>query len=215
VQFSLPSEALVLAITAGDIPYNISEDRGYSGGFILHNTHSLPIRFDDITLTGANGISVHLRWILDLPAMSRSVYPDQSAPYTGTFQPAEFDLAYEANSASTSCATIPFEFNWMPRIVQPQAVLPGIWNAPFIYEDPRSLFYVTTTQSTGQVSGLQSFGLLDPTPVSPSAKIPPLSLGRAPGAPTIKATLVPLTPVTYRGQVLSPVGDITTTGQGE
>jgi hypothetical protein len=214
VQFSLSSEALVLAITVGDIPYNSSAGSGFSGGFILHNTHSLPIRLDDVTLVGSNGHTIQLRNILDLPAMSRAVIPDQSIPYSGTFQPYEFYIKYDNNSTSTSSATIPLNYEWMPRIVQPQAMLAGIWDAPFIYEDRRNLLYVTTTQSTGQVSGLQSFGRLVPTPVSPSAKIPPLLLGRTPGTPTIKATLALPAPFTYQGQVLSPVGD-GTTGQGE
>ena len=41
VQFTLPPDALVLAITVASQYYN-------GGGFLLHNTHSLPVAFEDI-----------------------------------------------------------------------------------------------------------------------------------------------------------------------
>ena len=40
-----------------------------------------------------------------------------------------------------------FTFSWLPRYIDTAAGLAGPWDAPFIYEDRRHLFYVVTTES--------------------------------------------------------------------
>ena len=261
VQFSLPGDALVLAITVADAPYNIPPAIGGpasygSGGFVLHNTHSLPVRFEDITVPGTltiplpNGtvISIPLTFglpeILDIPATSRSFFPAPAVPYTGAFQPGSFYITYQNGPGAPALYTVDIlPFPWLPRVIEPQMALPDIWDAPFIYEDRRNLFYVTTTQFYGPVAGFQGFGLLATTPApiaAASARIPPLVLRQEIAAPTtaqvaaitatgnaaslqrylsqtpgIKAVLVTPTAVSYQGQLLSPIGDISPGGCGQ
>ncbi len=252
VQFSLPADALVLAITVADAPYNIVNSDGYasygSGGFVLHNTHSLPVRFEDITVpatlsfTLPNGqvisiaLTLGLPQILDIPATSRSFFPAPAVPYTGGFEMDAFYITLQNVPGSPALFTNDIlNYSWLPRIVDPQPVLPNIWDAPFIYEDRRNLFYVTTTQSTGTVTDALGFGLLaaTPVPLSAASRIPRLVLPRrlvtptpaevaciiATGgteavvqrflstAPGIKAALALPIAVSYQGQVLSPLGN--------
>jgi hypothetical protein len=253
-QFSLPDNALVLAITVADAPYNIPfGDINYkapsngTGGFILHNTHSLPIRFEDLTIYGQYNqgtVYLGLPQILDIPATSRSFFPGPGIPYTGAFQGTDFIIGYQnAPGSPYVYAFALFTFDWASRRVEPQPALAGIWDAPFIYEDRRNLFYVTTTQSQVPASGLQGFGLLTATPIgfARTAKgIEPLVLprravpaakpevatiaavgGTAPAVqrllattPGIKAALFLPAAVSYQGQLISPTGSIATAGTG-
>jgi hypothetical protein len=211
--FSIPGDALILAITG--------TPEGQNCGFILHNTHSLPIRFDEISVSvdyfsGGSLVGTDdylLISTLDLPPFLQSFHPAPGIPYTGMYGSGTFivDLA----DASGILYTAPImEFNWLPRFIGSQPGLPDQWSAPFFYEDRRNLFYVTTTQSTGPAWGSQSFGLLraTPIPLSVATKIPPLLLSEPsrPGMGGIKATLVLPTTVSYQGQVISLTGSMST-----
>ena len=126
------------------------------------------------------------------------------------------------------------QFSWLPRVTDSQPGLPGQWAAPFLYEDHRRVFYVTTTQSAWRLPGIQVFGQLPVTraPIA-ATSMPPLVLpprpaaaaGRGrrrghggrqpvghaalPGPDTGPAAALPLpAPVTYQGQVIYPTGSL-------
>jgi hypothetical protein len=168
VQFSLPSDALVLAITAGSLSFIDPNDRpdGY-GGFVLHNTHSLPIRFDDLELPGPDGTTVQFLDILDIPTIIRGFIP-YVEPYTGAFSQSDFVIWYQESVSGNVFGNDLFIFSWPPRVIHPQNA-PSIWTSPFLYEDRRNLFYVTTTISQLQTASAQGFGVIAATPVLPSA----------------------------------------------
>jgi hypothetical protein len=235
IQFSLPGDALLLAITGSE---------SGSAGFLLHNTYSLPVRFDDIYALGTllpsgPGLNIlknfRLASFLDIPGPSRSL-PSVSSPYTGGYAPGTFSIGYapELGAAATVTNDI-LQFSWLPRLVDSQPGLLDAGEAPFIYEDRRYLFYVTTTitwESTGTFGGygIPSAGRL----AGPAQTISPLVLrqqvitptqddilavnaaGSNPAAvqrylsqqPTIKAGLATPVTITYQGQVISPAGSV-------
>jgi hypothetical protein len=185
-QFMLPPDALMLAVTG--------TGSASLGGFILHNTHSLPIRLDDVSLMityqqGLGGPYGHASWtvgypaglgtLLDIPSPSRSFAPAIQPPYAGTHQSATFSVSYfaapGANPQSTSNL---FTYSWQPRWIEPQPWLPDPWGAPFIYEDRRHLFYVVTTESWVPLDRVGGFGLTGVTVgvASAGSAVPPLVL---------------------------------------
>jgi hypothetical protein len=121
-------------------------------------------------------------------------------------------------------------YTWMPRFTQPQ---PGLaWDAPFLYEDRRNLFYVRTTLALVPLWYWSGFGLLGGLAAAP--QIPPLVLRRQVMLPTpaeigaltssggdpnaiqryltqnatIGAALSSPQAVTYQGRIISPVGSL-------
>ena len=193
--FTLPDDALMLAITvAGPVDYK--------GGFILHNTHSLPIRIDDIYLnssaelnggrTGLSGStesSLPLLSALDRPSPSRSFSPSITPPYTGGYSGGTFAISYtESAGAPPSYQDSLFTYSWQPRWVEPQPWLPApwAWCAPFIYEDRRHLFYVVTTEQWVPQRGIGGFGMLSAYSGSAAADttIQPMILRQPVVAPT-------------------------------
>ena len=63
------------------------------GGFILHNTHSLPVCFDDITFPVIFEPEIPLSALLDVPSPSRTFPPAQ--PYTGGYGSGTFAVSYQ------------------------------------------------------------------------------------------------------------------------
>ncbi len=188
LSFPLPSDALMLAIT-------MNGASNYVGGFILHNTHSLPIRLDDIYLRaklkqlhglGHPNLPKSLLSILDQPGMSRSLAPQITPPYTGGYSVGDFSINYigPAVSAPVSPGNL-LQFSWAPRCLQPQPWLPDPWGAPFIYEDRRHMFYVVTTENWVSIEHIISFGMLSTSLGLPKAStIQPLILRQSVITPT-------------------------------
>jgi len=232
----IPPDALILAINApaGYAPWN--------AGFILHNTNGA-VRFDEIQLRVP--YTEDGRWVfetivplaggLDLPPQSRQFSPAPAVPYTGTYGPARFTVALQDAAGNTVNSADLLQFSWLPRVTDSQPGLPGQWTAPFLYEDHRRLFYVTTTQSAWRLPGVQVFGQLPVTraPIAatsmPPLVLPPRPTGAAPGAsvavaaagaspsamqrylaqtPGMRAALPLPAPVTYQGQVIYPAGSL-------
>ena len=229
-------DALILAITApaGYAPWN--------AGFILHNTNGA-VRFDEIEFRFEVAQSspwtrqriLPLAGALDLPPQSRQFSPPLAVPYTGTYGPARFTVALQDASWSTVSSTDLLQGNWLPRVTDSQPSLPGQWTAPFLYEDHRHLFYVTTTQRTWPLPGGQVFGQIPVTraPIAatsmPPLVLPPRPAAAAPGhavavdtagaspsamqrylaqTPDLRAALPLPAPVTYQGQVIYPAGSL-------
>jgi hypothetical protein len=137
------------------------------GGFLLHNTHSLPVGFGDAgPITSPK------------PDKLRTLGP--LGPYTGGSQIGTFGIAYYTFGAN---AVIPTEtytnqiigFTRTPRFVEPQPSADA-WDAPFFYEDRRNLFYVTTSESYRTIWEFNGFGLLTayPSLAGGIPKVPPL-----------------------------------------
>ena len=230
IQFSLPEDAMILAIT-------MAGSTDYTGGFILHNTHSLPIRLDDMVYTflgEVTGGEVYLSSALDLPNVSRSFSP-ATQPYTGGYGNDTFTIGYPAApGASPTPINDILTFSWAPRWVEPQPGTPG--DAPFIYEDRRNLFYVATKQTPPPFRIYTGFGIQSPSwgaAVSELA-IPALVLRRPAVMPSsvgilginagdadpasvqrylsqgtnIDVGLVTPSTISYQGQVISPTGSL-------
>jgi hypothetical protein len=234
VSFSPPSDALMLAITAPD-------SGRASGGFLLHNTHSLPVRFEDIVFgvklpPGVAAIQPDLTRLLDAPSPSRS-FP-ASEPYTGGYGSGTFAISYEqVDGDPAAIMKNILQSNWAPRWVDVQPGLPDAWDAPFIYEDPRFLFYVTTAIAVFPVRSFAGFGIRSAAVTVPdlARAVPPLVLRKPVVTPTledilavngsggdtafsvqrylslhstINAGLATPVAISYQGQLISPIGSI-------
>ncbi len=245
-QFAVPSDALLLSVMVAGSP---------AGGFMLHNTHSLPIIFDDVPLIGISTelvitelgthsyqvpVGIPLAAVLDVPSPYRS-FPAYWGAYTGGFAPSTFSVSYQNSAISIpSYSNALLEYQWAPRYLDTQPGLPGAWDAPFIYEDRRNLFWVTTTTTMVPVLRQRAFGVLSAAPTLATAQrlTPPLLLTRPvtaavprevlaiagsggdPAAlqrllaasPAISAALPGRQTVSYQGQVISPVGSLAALG---
>jgi len=238
-QLALPPESLILDISVpGQSP---------DGGFVLHNTHSLPVRFEDVSFAGTITLGTWdgfpIQWLTSIP-LSAVLAPPSPArsfpaaqPYSGGYSNGTFGISYlpSQGSAATYANSL-LQYTWQPRAIQPQPWLSDPWDAPFLYEDRRHLFYVTTTESLVPIWRFTGFGILQASPGLPAsglaispivlrqpvvAATPPqvLALTAADGDPAaiqrfisagtnINAALaLPLT-VTYQGQLISPIGSV-------
>jgi Neuraminidase-like domain/FHA domain len=235
-QAEIPGDALILDISVpGQSP---------DGGFVLHNTHSLPVRFEDVSfsvpLTIDNHptglyVAVPLSSVLAAPSPARSFPPAQ--PYTGGYGSGTFGISYlQAQGSPATYVNNLLEYTWQPRCIQPETWLPDAWDAPFLYEDRRHLFYVTTTESLVSVWRFPGFGILSASPgvlasglaISPvvlrqpvvattppealaaaAATADPVAVQRLISAGTnIKAALALPQTVFYQGELISPIGSI-------
>jgi hypothetical protein len=220
-QPSLPSDVLILAIST---PLNLFpwlngeplSDGDPLPGFVLHNTHSLPIPFEDIAAYAGFG-----EWI-DIPAPSRLLVPPYNpyfppvTPYTGNNDSDSFDIYYNQDVYDVINGTSPFtawilNFNWLPRFIEPQPGLADAWTAPFLYEDRRNLFYVTTTlnnltfyQHGGFGAGSWLSTLQTKAPTISQLQINSAGLG----AGGIKIGLAAKTPVIFQGLQIKPTGGV-------
>ena len=239
VSFSPPSDALLLAITVADSGHA-------SGGFLLHNTHSLPVRFDDIvfdvsesggfSFNGKSGFQLDLVPLLDILSPSRSFPAAQ--PYSGGYGNGTFSISYAGGwTLQPTFANNILQYNWAPRWIDVQPGLQDAWDAPFIYEDRRFLFYVTTTISYASAGSFSGYGLLSATASipDPAQAVTPLVLRQKVLTPsldeilavngsagdttvavqrylsrqaTIKAGLATPVTISYQGQVISPAGSV-------
>jgi hypothetical protein len=184
ISFSLPPGALILAVTdaSGATTY---------GGFILHNTHSLPIRFEDLNLLDpyGNGMVWYefpFQSILDQPSPTRSFVPSPQ-PYDGRYTPGTFGITYQSTVGSLPTYTNQIlDYSWTSRQVDCQPGLPGsdAWVAPFFYEDRRNLFYVTTIGTIVPIQLYAGFGILQANPgITGNPDLPALVLDSRPKTP--------------------------------
>jgi hypothetical protein len=172
---SIPSDALVLAI--------VNQQGGATlGGFLLHNSHSLPVRMDDLGLP-TELFTLSSIGLLNLvrPEPSRVLEPVLS-PYTGAIEPGDFTIAY-GDAAGKSFSKTVLGYTWVPRFIEAQPGLADAWDVPFIYENRRHMFYVTAAQTTVQFVKYKGFGV--PLAQALAAhSIPPLMLNRPVAEPS-------------------------------
>jgi hypothetical protein len=152
-----------------------------SAGFILYNTHSLPVRFED-----EPGIA--LSFARAGPRSIRLLMPESSSK--GGSSPASFGIQYATYRGGLSPILFQYtnnilQFSLAPRYVEAQPGSANAWDTPFFFEDRRNLFYVTTTETAPTIQDFQGFGMLSNSPSlqSPVVNIPPLVFQQQPKPP--------------------------------
>jgi hypothetical protein len=177
---ALSDDSLILVITPSPTANAASPT---STGFVLHNTHSAPILIEDMRVPTKTEHGVE--WTkfgdsLHTPAASRAMTPIQS--YSGANLTGQFKITYNENNGPTHSNTL-LGFDWMPRFVESQPGLTDLVEPPFIYEDRRNLFYVTTQQPVNPYSLFKGFGVSLPIlkNIGSSIDMSSLSVGHAPG----------------------------------
>jgi hypothetical protein len=166
--FTLPNYALALAIRTGKAD-------PYSPGFILYNTHSLPLRCDDIEIMMSDRNQYRLLYLALVPYPSRVL--DPRGPYTGNTGNSRgtFSVTYQTDSQNSAGDNV-LTLTRVPRYVEPQPGLPDAWEAPFFFEDRLYLFYVKPKVTRSAMPMHSGFGILSATPglqrLAPN--IPPL-----------------------------------------
>jgi peptidoglycan hydrolase-like protein with peptidoglycan-binding domain len=186
VNFTVPQGALILAVITPSSAWPLPT------GFLMYNTHSLPVRLEDVIVESTLG-SASIANFLDIPSPSRTLGPQQT--YTGGSTKESFGIAYYDTLANMISGTPAYTskvlgYTWMPRFVEPQIGLPDAWDAPFFYEDRRYLFYVTTSERYVPFRLFDGFGFglsfAPTTGVTVAPNIPPLAFAQpqvSPGDP--------------------------------
>jgi len=130
-----------------------------SPGFVLYNTHSLPVRTEDVVNPSFNP-QPRYRGI-------QFQYP--------SYESSTFSIFYEELSLGTSpIRNDLLETNIGERVVEPQPDVPDVWDAPFFLEDSRNVFYVTTSEAWVPILKYIGVGLPTAGSTVPNKRIPPL-----------------------------------------
>jgi len=203
----VPDDALVLGICQTQ---NSEPIPGYTGGFVLYNTHSLPIRWDDIWLSLFNlWPSYPFDWFVNVP-LSNFAMPNSPGrtfqpiePYTGgiptmggTFGVLYWNILFPNLSLSpipppyaTTMQNSLFGLNRVARTVDALSAASDIY-APFFFEDRRNVFYVTSSKALEIISvPTYGFGATQTTYVGP-----PKIAGLASAAVPVVAQATPFGP---------------------
>lgn len=126
----LPAGTLVVQIGNSSI-WNLFGFR--AAGFLLYNTHSLPLRLEDVASPP-----------YQLPSSLRLLAGSYPSSTTATFT-----IGYwQRTAGGTTYLTCDLlQTNIGERVTLPQPELADAWNAPFFFEDSRNVFYVTTDEA--------------------------------------------------------------------
>jgi hypothetical protein len=234
---NLPNDVLILAISSPNEPFPLRGDRERTwtipnrfgngrhltfvtreggAGFLLHNTHSAPIRLEDIAVNGSD-----LGAYLDVPSPSRdfvvtggpSSGPSGQPPTwgggsaEGALTVRYFDSAAEIESSAPASQPTILKFHWLPRTVDTQPGLADARNSPFLYEDRRDLFYVSTTVTQATFRHWPAPGLVIPASTLASMSIEPLQvLPTSASKGAITVTLPNRGPISYGGTPIFAAG---------
>ncbi|HEX5271715.1 MAG TPA: neuraminidase-like domain-containing protein [Gemmataceae bacterium] len=190
-------------------------------GFLLYNTHSLPVRVEDLTVPPFH-----------FPTNFRTFETQDPSPGTNTFTIDYFPPSWDEPGGGPTRNDV-LKTSVGERVVIPQ---PGLsWDAPFFYHDSRSVFYVTTGESFVSIRDFGGFGVphwggatvskippivLKPVPTVPRPGVPVVvpsgPVVRDPGAlqrfvggsATIRAALGTTATVSYQGRQIGPAGGL-------
>jgi hypothetical protein len=139
-------------------------------GFVLYNTHSLPVRSEDITyslppvpptrviFTQDPANAAHDLGIMYIPAQ----------PYNGPW--------YGNSILSSAIGNGHIE-------TEPNLPANAVWDAPFFFADSRHSFYVTTSEQMTSVWEYDGYGIPSAQIDPQAANIPPIVLAQKPGLP--------------------------------
>jgi hypothetical protein len=134
---------------------------GFSSWFHLYNTHSAPVRAEDMPPSN--------QFIIMLPQESRDVSTD-SADLVATYYP-PFLFFGTGNTLTRDILTTPYG----DRVVVPEQDLDNAWDAPFLYSDARNCFYVTTTKQQVSILEFSGYGQVGSSLLGQAvSKIPPV-----------------------------------------
>jgi hypothetical protein len=139
----------------GALQLEISSPLGNAkGGFVLHNTHTSPIRMEDMA-PGSGGLV-----ILGFFGPSRDLAP--MLPYTGGSVSATFEIKYWSGGFLFGFGPADdnslFTTGLVPRYVLPQDGVPDPWDAPFLFEDQRNAFYVSCSNRMVTIFDFTGYG---------------------------------------------------------
>jgi hypothetical protein len=155
---NVPSDSLTMAIM--DTGYGILLSPRATivrGGFVLYNTHSLPIRFSDLN-NGSFGGYVDGALKLAISGNPYRQLPPTTGPYTGADVAGAFSVIYSNRIGGNpvTFADDVVQFKSQPRWVDTQPL--WLWGTPFLFEDRRAQFYVTSTIDLASHNDSSSFG---------------------------------------------------------
>jgi pSer/pThr/pTyr-binding forkhead associated (FHA) protein len=186
-------------------PLPPGQGSGFLSGFLLYNTHSLPVRHEDAMLPAPVDNSGERRLFgLTWPG-SQSLEIDYDSPLWSGY------IANIPISSLIGIRTVQSQLNAFPK----WSSTAGAWFSPFFVEDSRHVFYVTTSGSPpadvnadfgAGATGIRLAG-------AAARRIPPLIIQTRPAAAGQKAAMSYLigsrAPVTYKGRVIAASGSAT------
>ncbi len=182
-------DSLYLQVTTRDQPpvsgwlYSwIGDDWRTGGGFVLHNTHSAPLRWTDVKPQA-----------VQVPSQPRQITTPAGASGWGATLQAQYGTsAYGSLGAALGfdfLGSTPFDIltGKYPQTVRPSQ--PGVdsqWQMPFFFEDSRNAFYVTTSTRLVTFGGYRGYGLVagsGSAAFSSRVKIPNIVVAKGPVQP--------------------------------
>lgn len=134
------------------IRINGQRDQG-SSSFSLFNTHSLPVREEDLSLS--------------------AIFPSDPRRYLNISN-GQFIATYYHSASSRDRNVLTNSLTGMA--VEPTHSLQNPWDAPFFYEDRRHVFYVTTIENPTAISEYKGYTGVIPTSPVYVPHIPPIVL---------------------------------------
>ena len=149
-------------------------------GFVFYNTHSLPIRWEDMGQPPFN-LPLRLRFIA-------TTYPSHVS--------STFSIYYIDKAGNLILKNDILQTNIGERVVGPQPGLPdlpNVWDVPFFFEDSRNVFYVTTDEVMIPIWLFDGYGVPLGVENLQTVTIPPLVLQQQPMVPDKIDPIIALT----------------------
>jgi hypothetical protein len=183
VQNTLPHDALLLGI---------SGPSSSGGGFVVYNTHSLPVRWEDISLQVADELGdqgpVALSWLVLPSNPGRTLQP--ALPYTGGDASGNFNISYWTFTGNpllwpwTQSTTYQNDILGLTRVPRTVVCAPTTdgWDAPLFFEDRKNVFYVTTKETWTLFFNHANYGLVAST-YNPPINVPSVVVDVPPPIP--------------------------------
>jgi hypothetical protein len=147
-----------------------------SAGFVLYNTHSLPVIFEDAALPPLGHTWYDRFFISGSTSYPFSIIYAQQYLMWPPFQLLGIEKYYQFSRDVLAN-------NVGNRIVEPQPEWPTdwpSWDKPFFFEDSRHVFYVTSKHQWVSISLSTDFGVTISRGDGMAAKLPPLVLKDVP-----------------------------------
>lgn len=172
----IPADALILSISA---PVST-----ISGGFVMYNTHSLPVRWDDLPVPiGILGTVVPIPFSFFVPPPSPWRQFQPISTYTGGFTAGSFTVSYWSQWGTFDFQSDILGLPFVPRVVDAAPNSAG-WDSPFFFEDRRNVFYVETTENWAPFRLSSTYGIVATSIYSAAApNLPRLILNTPPILP--------------------------------
>ena len=124
--------------------------------FLLYNTHSLPIRGEDV----GNDLSEFVIQLGISFSEQRSLEINKEVN-NQSLNHQNFDITY-ARLGSNSFKKSIFKSSISANLTSTSFRIGTLWNAPFFYEDSRHVFYVSTKERSLPVPVFPYYGWIDP-----------------------------------------------------